>query len=125
MYIYQINVGNVSYYGKAVDIPARMSVHLSTLKRNKHHNRWLQNSYNKYRNFKYAILAEGLTEQEANDMEIKLIAENRCCNLTRGGDGHLGKILSDDNKAKMQSGTREWERLRKIERLERILAVAR
>ncbi len=125
MYIYQINVGNVSYYGKAQNPKARKAVHKTYLNQNKHHNIWLQRSFNKHKNFEFKILAENLSENEANEMEIRLIAENDCCNLTKGGDGMLGRKMSKRN-IEAFSVAREAARNRLIlEKYEHWLAVKR
>lgn len=46
------------YIGKSVDIEKRISQHKYSLKKNKHHNQYLQNSYDKYGKgaFKYYVL---------------------------------------------------------------------
>ena len=46
------------YVGSAVNLYQRKHVHLSTLRRNCHHNRYLQRAWNKYGEecFKYSVL---------------------------------------------------------------------
>lgn len=85
-------------------------------------NRWAANGYyyclsdtifsralNKYGwdNFQHVILQEGLTHQEACDMEIELIAYYKAkgisYNITDGGEGFLGKHSDKHNRRKVES----------------------
>lgn len=69
---------------------------------------YFRNAIQKYGwdNFKHEILFENLTEQEAKDKEIELIAfyksnEFGCYNMTNGGDGILGLKFSEDTLTHM------------------------
>lgn len=64
--------------------------------------------------FEHIIFAENLTESEANQMEMKLIAlyKTNCCryknpeygyNMTDGGDGHRGWIPTEENRINMSN----------------------
>ena len=59
--IYKITntVNNKIYIGSALNFKQRFYVHKSSLKRNKHHSKYLQRSYNKYgiENFKFEVIA--------------------------------------------------------------------
>ena len=70
----------------------------------------------KYRwdGFEHIIFAENLTESEANQMEMRLIAlyKTNCCryknpeygyNMTDGGDGHKGWIPTEENRINMSN----------------------
>ena len=84
--------------------------------------RWLANGYyyhlsdtafsralNKYGwdNFQHIIIKEGLTKQEACDMEIELIAYYKAkgisYNITDGGLGYRGKHTEEHNKHRTES----------------------
>lgn len=63
--------------------------------------------------FHHIIIATGLNENEAKQMEVELIAlyKTNCCrynnpdfgyNMTDGGDGSAGHILSDETKEKIR-----------------------
>lgn len=58
--IYKITniITNQAYYGSSCNLISRLSKHKKDLEHNKHNNRFLQNSYNKYgsNNFIYSIL---------------------------------------------------------------------
>ena len=62
--------------------------------------------------FSHDILFSGLSEEDAKQKEIQLISEyNTTCelygyNLTRGGDGALGRTMSDDTKKKIGNANR-------------------
>lgn len=70
IYLIQNNVNNKMYIGQAVDIEARWQYHFSTLKNNKHPNRHLQQSVNKYGldQFTFEILCE-CSEEQLNTLE--------------------------------------------------------
>lgn len=56
-------------------------------------------------NFEHIIIEEGLTKEEANELEIRLIREYKdlgiSYNITDGGEGFLGFKMSDEAKAKI------------------------
>lgn len=64
-------------------------------------------------NIKHEILYTGLTEQEAKDMERKLITEYKAndrrygYNITAGGDGWSGMTLSDEIRENMRNAKRK------------------
>lgn len=81
------------YYGKALDVDARIKRHLIELKGQKHHNIVMQRIWNKYESLRYEILYTNLTEEQANTIEIDLISNNTCINIAKGGIG--GNTLSN------------------------------
>lgn len=102
MYIYQLNVGNNVYYGKTVNHRSRLNDHKRFLRNNKHHNRPLQNAYNKHKTIEMIILEENVPADKIDDLERKYIAENKCCNLMVGGEGRSkGFVVSEETKAKI------------------------
>lgn len=58
-----------------------------------------------WNNFEHIIIKEGLTKEEANELEIKLIREYKdlgiSYNITDGGEGFLSFKMSDEAKAKI------------------------
>ena len=65
------------------------------------------NAIQKYgwNNFRHEILYENLTEKEAKNIEQKLIRENKkqnkSYNITDGGDGNVGWVVSEETKKKI------------------------
>jgi group I intron endonuclease len=97
----------LKYIGWARDIEKRFKKHVWMLKRNKHHNNHLQNSWNKYgeNSFKLWIIDEYYKEESLKLMEIYFISfyKSFCddgggYNLTRGGEGKLGHVFTDEAK---------------------------
>jgi hypothetical protein len=61
---------------------------LYDLNRDNHHNIVLQRAFNKYPNsFESILVVDNLTKSEAHALEKKLILEEDCVNIARGGDG--------------------------------------
>lgn len=79
------------YIGKSINIPKRLSDHRGALKRGDHHNRKLQDLYNKYKEepSEY-VLEEVLEDVELNTREVywinKFDSFHKGLNLTLGGD---------------------------------------
>lgn len=91
-----INVNNNKrYIGQSIKVKSRFSSHKLRLRKNKHENRYLQNSYNKHgmETFKFTIL-EYCDYEFLNDREIYWIKYYNSFikgyNLTRGGEGSNG-----------------------------------
>lgn len=93
--IYKIeNTINKKFYiGKTKDFERRKVRHFWELEHNKHHSQYLQRAFNKYgkENFKMYKVEDNLTEDEATDLEEKLINEtyNENYNVSKissGGD---------------------------------------
>jgi group I intron endonuclease len=99
-------VNGKKYIGKGTDIKNRWTDHKSKLKRNKHENPYLQASWNKYgeKNFHFYIV-ENSKKEIIYDKEIYYIKifntkSPNGYNLTMGGDGALGRIMSIESKIK-------------------------
>lgn len=79
-----------------------------------YHNEYFQNSIRKYgwENFQHEILYEGLTAEEAANLEIDLIAKfkSNCkehgYNLTAGGGGRIGLQHTEETKVKMSKAAK-------------------
>ena len=66
--IYQIEVNGKKYIGQSIDIEERIKGHKRKLKKNKHENIYLQRAYNKYKEFKWEVLAE-CKKESLNNLE--------------------------------------------------------
>jgi|WetSurSiteA1Bulk_404760.scaffolds.fasta_scaffold08252_2 group I intron endonuclease len=96
--------------GKTKNFKKRKAKHFSNLNKNIHYNTYLQNAFNKYgnNNFKFWIVEEYHPDKKLLDlMEIYFIAyynsfikDGGGYNLTRGGDGGLGYIHTDEWREK-------------------------
>lgn len=108
--IYKITnvVNNKVYIGQSKDINKRWYSHRSELNGNKHNNEHLQNSWNKYGcdSFKFEIV-ELCEQSELNNKEIYWIDyydssnPDLGYNLTKGGDGTLGRVVTEEEKMKI------------------------
>lgn len=79
--IYEIvnNINTKKYIGQSKNASVRFKHHLYKLKQGKHHSKYFQNFYNKYKEqviFTLNILYENLEQADANLLEEKLINEN-------------------------------------------------
>lgn len=101
-------INNKKYIGQTKDIYDRWKTHLWQLRNNRHQNKYLQNSWNKYteENFKFSII-EHCDVLDLNKLEIFYIKKlntfykENGYNLTYGGEGTTGHILSDESKIKI------------------------
>lgn len=106
--IYRIEnlVNHKSYVGQSIDIYERWYDHIWALNNKKHNNTHLIRSWHKYgfNNFKFTIL-ERCSVDKLNEREIYWVAYYDSYyngyNQTKGGDGCLGKIWSDDEREKI------------------------
>lgn len=92
IYTIQNNIDNKIYVGCANNILSRIDLHISSLKRNCHHNNLLQNAVNKYgiENFKFEILEECSSE-------FLYSMENYWCNLLNSHNKNNGYNLKNTN----------------------------
>jgi len=87
-------LGDHGYFGRSIDIDRRFDQHESALKRNKHHNQYLQNCFNLYGGPNYFLWyvveecdAATLSEREIHHIEEGDTYNNpKAFNLTPGGD---------------------------------------
>ena len=90
------------YIGQTVRYAARMYSHLSSLRKNKHYNKHLQNDYNKHgeEKFLFSILKKDIPIHKLNDEENYFIGlsnfgdRNKCYNLSRYAEMERSKIRS-------------------------------
>ena len=89
------------YIGSSVDINKRIYQHFNNLKKNKHPNKYLQNSYNKYGldNFNYEILEicdKNITKNELLNKEQEYICKfdfNKLFNLNENVNTNGSELL--------------------------------
>ena len=108
--IYKITCinNNKVYIGKSIEIKQRFKKHLSDLRLNKHHSKYLQHSYNKYgeESLRFEIIEvnNNWTEEELANKEIAYIKQYNSFidgfNETEGGEGRA-RIVSEEEKAQM------------------------
>ena len=117
MGIYKItNTANGKVYiGQSTRLSRRLAEHQADLKNNSHHNRHLQNSYNKYGDvFEVEIIEYCDDEPELDDLERYYIAYYDSMNPKKGYNkedgGSLQKSLSEETKKKMsENSARYWQ----------------
>lgn len=102
MYIYKITnlINKKVYIGKSVNVEKRFKHHKSALRNNKHVNKHLQASWNKYReeSFAFEVLCENknISNEELNKIEQQYIKNYKAkkrrfgYNKTDGGEGTVG-----------------------------------
>lgn len=109
-YIYQIEnlITHESYIGQTVDIKRRRNTHFNKLRKNKHDNPKLQNSFNKYgeQEFHFRYWEFDITNQEElNSLECEYIEKydslNNGFNLVPGGGAPPSRqIVRDEDIVK-------------------------
>lgn len=109
IYIIKCNVDNKVYIGQSINLEKRINEHKSLLKRNKHSNCHLQNSFNKYgeENFIFEFLEildeKDYTKEKLNFLEIKYIEKYHSnkryngFNIENGGNS-VGKLGEETRK---------------------------
>jgi len=108
IYAIKNKINNKMYIGKSVNVNKRKSYHFWLLRTNNHFNPKLQSAFNKYgeENFEFVIL-EKCNKDELDDKEIKYINRyntiNDGYNICEGGEGSLGRTLSEETKQKISN----------------------
>lgn len=113
--VYKIKnkITNQCYIGVDSYYPKRVKQHQSRLRNNKHRNKHLQASYNKYgiENFTFELLESCTTREDMLNKEIKYIKYFKSLkegfNHTIGGEGSFGYKHSKESLFKMSS----WKRI--------------
>lgn len=106
-----INIKNSKVYiGQSVDIKERRDSHFEALKSNRHYNKYLQNSFNKYgeENFKFEVIE---ITGNLNEREIFWIQFYNACNCEKGYNllhGGTKFKMTPLVKAKISKGIKEF-----------------
>jgi len=129
IYIIKCSKNGKFYIGQAQNLKIRWSQHKSSLKRNNHKNKHLQNMWNKYgeSSFKFQILEywpiEKLTEREQHYMDIYR-PTGMCVNIAQYADASSrGRVISEESRRKMseasKSRTHSAETRRKMSEIQK------
>lgn len=112
IYVIANNINGKMYVGKSINaIKERFWVHLATLKNGKHFNSYLLKSFNKYggENFSFYLLEE--CNEKIEEKEIYWIAKLETMkfgyNMTVGGDGTSGYVMSKKRKKEIAEFNRK------------------
>ena len=103
IYCIENKINGMRYVGRAKHIEKRWRTHKSQLRKGNHVNRYLQRAWNKYGEaaFDFYVLEECLPD-DLREAEIEWIARlgtfENGYNLTIGGEGQLGKRLTEEQK---------------------------
>lgn len=105
VYVLMNTKNNKMYIGQSNNpIEERYWVHISTLRNNKHYNRLLQNDYNVYKedSFIFYLLEECSDTKNREKYWIRVLdTYGSGYNLTYGGDGALGVVVSNETKKRI------------------------
>lgn len=106
-------ITNKSYIGSAVNLQNRFSAHIRLLRRNRHVNKYLQNSYNKHKekNFKFEILENcninNLLEREQYYLDLyKTYNIDKGYNILPKAGSKLGYKLTEETKRKISQSNK-------------------
>jgi hypothetical protein len=96
--IYRIDIGPYFYYGSSRRASSRRSVHLGRLQRNAHSNPKMQQVYNKYQTFKFAIVEraspDDLLSLEQQYLD-RYVGQKHCMNINSKADcGPMANVVS-------------------------------
>lgn len=93
------------YVGSAKNLRTRYNLHQSRLKRNVHHNKALQCSWNKYgpENFVFVILEECVTDDlcELENLYFEMFDPKDVFNHEKIACSSFGRIVTDETRMKM------------------------
>lgn len=100
--IYLIKIDKYYYIGSSNNINKRFKRHLSELKRNNHFNKFLQNLYNKHKEYNFFLLEtceeENLLKIEQDYIDI-YYNEKYCVNLTKSVSAVMrGRVFSLEHR---------------------------
>jgi len=112
--IYKIEnqVNGKVYIGSSIDLKKREKKHMWMLKKNIHHNRHLQHSFNNYgeKNFEFKIMCN-IEKELLSELESLVISEigiENIYNLCKDGRNNYGIKRSKETKKKLSISTTKW-----------------
>lgn len=106
IYCIENKITDKKYVGKSINIQKRWNRHIICLNQNRHQNKYLQNSWNKYgiAEFNFYILEQcenSLLSRRERFWIQKLNTFNTGFNLTMGGEGNLNRKVSKETRIKL------------------------
>ena len=113
IYMCTCSGNNKSYIGQAQDVKLRKCQHLSELRGKCHFNQYLQNSYNKYKEYSFSwTVLEYCDESELDEREIYWIAYydtyKNGFNANEGGSGNRGYKRSEETNKKASESIKKF-----------------
>lgn len=106
--IYKITINNKFYIGSACNLYQRIHSHKSNLLKNKHPNNHLQNSFNKYKNFKFEILATCPKEYLLKLEQWFINGLEPTFNIRKEAQSNYGLKMSNECKEKHSISSLKW-----------------
>jgi len=105
---------NKVYIGKSIDLHYRWLKHLSDLRLNQHHSKYMQNSFNKYgeQNFIFEIIVQNsnFSYADLQDLEKQYIEQYGSFldgfNETAGGEGTTQRQFSKETRKKLSDNVK-------------------
>ena len=93
-----MRIGDRFYIGKDSRYPKRKEAHLHLLKKDSHYNKFIQKSYNKYKEVEFrpiVVFSDNVSDETMYEVEIIMIRDYKnkgipLMNLTDGGEGGKG-----------------------------------
>lgn len=109
--IYKITFMGKEYIGSAKDVKKRINRHISELKNNRHHNRKLQNEFNKHKTdaLEYVVLEEVEVERLIEREQYYIDKINPYYNICRTAGNTLGVLHSEEMKAYFSKIRKGWQ----------------
>lgn len=85
-YIYKIKIGDKFYFGQTINKSERKAAHKYHLRKNKHVNKYMQNAYNKTKDFSFSVMFS-CPASKLNELEQFYISkykeDSNCINLNK------------------------------------------
>lgn len=102
--IYEIvnTLSGKRYVGSAVNLRIRRSQHFTRLRHGKHHSRYLQNAWDKYGEdaFVFRVISRCAPDQLLSEEQREIDRKSEY-NMTKAAGSCLGRVLSEETKAKI------------------------
>lgn len=115
IYLVTNKINNKKYIGQSIDVERRWKQHIKDSKNKKLKSRYFYAAINKYglENFSLEIIDENIPIDKINEREIFWINYYNCYapngyNLTKGGEGSLGRKQTDHAKEIISQKSTQW-----------------